>query len=375
MLNTPASELDPDPVSEQERIVDEGEDTVAISAAPHRSAKGARRSSPRPALRPPRSGLSLLAAEDLPAWDALVDASPQGSLFCKSWWQRAACGEVRVLGYFEGGQLVAGIPLYYTSRWGLRVSYMPKLTQTMGVVIAPLEGKQVTVQGRETEILDLFAARLAEEPIFVQAFHPASQNWLPFYWHGFTQTTHYTYALEDLGSMGRLWDGLAPTKRTQVRKAKRHNMRVKECDPLTVFNASMQTLARQKVACPYSLEYLQRVYDAARANDAAICMSAEDGEGRVHAAGFFAWDRKRGYYLAGGHDPDIASTGGYALLMWSLIEFAATHTAVFDFEGSMHRGIESVFRYFGARRIPYNRIVKAPRWLRIALCAAGRTSF
>jgi CelD/BcsL family acetyltransferase involved in cellulose biosynthesis len=323
--------------------------------------------------QPRKSGLSFLAAEELPRWDALVETSPQCSLFCKSWWLKAACGEAQVLGYFESGQLVAGIPLHYSRHMGLRICCMPKHTQTLGVVIAPIEGKQVTVQSRETEILDIFAARLAQETVFVQAFHPACQNWLPFYWRGFTQTTHYTYVLDNLESTGRLWDGLAQVRRTNIRKAQKWNVRVKECSPETVYNASMQTFDRQKRNCPYSLDYFCRLYDAARANDAGICMAAEDGQGRVHAASFFVWDRNRGYYLVGGHHPDLATSGGHVLLMWNLIEFASTHTEVFDFEGSMHRPIEASFRSFGSKRVPYNLIAKFPRWLRIALSATRTT--
>lgn len=324
--------------------------------------------------RSSRSGLSLLTADDLPAWDALVDEAEASSLFCKSWWLKAACGKPEVLGYFESGQLIAGIPLYHTRRMGLPLCCMPKLTQTMGVVMAPQSGKYVTVQARETEILDIFAARLAEETVFAQAFHPAIQNWLPFYWHGFTQSSHYTYVLDDLGSIEQLWNGLAHARRTNVRKARRCGVRLKECGPETVFHASTQTFGRQKQSCPYSLDYLRRLYQAAKANDAGICFAAEDSEGRVHAASFFVWDRNRGYYLAGGSDPNLASSGAPVYLMWSLIEFAAAHTSVFDFEGSMHRQIEASFRSFGARRIAYNRIVKMPRWLRVALAATGRYS-
>lgn len=336
---------------------------------------GSRRKSPRTAAQPRKSGLSLLGSGDLPAWDALVDASPQASLFCKSWWLKAACGEVRVLGYSDGNQLVAGIPLYYERHMGVRICCMPKHTQTLGVVIAPVDAKHVTVQSRETEILSVFAERLEQEPIFIQAFHPASQNWLPFYWRGFMQTTHYTYVLDNLESTSRLWDGLAPERRTNIRKAQKSNVRVKECGPEIVYNASRTTFDRQKKDCPFDLEYFCRLYDAARANNAGICMSAEDGEGRVHAASFFVWDRKRGYYIAGGHDRNLALSGGHVLLMWNLIEFAASHTRIFDFEGSMHRPVEASFRSFGGNRIAYNRISKFPRWLRVALCAAGKTSF
>lgn len=330
---------------------------------------------PHPILQKPKCGLAFLTPEEFPAWDALIDASPQGSLFCKSWWLKAACGEVRVLGYFEGGQLIAGIPIFYTRRKGLRLCCMPTLTQTMGIVIAPLKGKHITIQNHETGILDLFAERLMQESIFIQAFHPASHNWLPFYWRGFSQTTHYTYVLDDLTSVSRIWDGMGTAKRAHIRNAQKNNIKVRECSPETVFNASMQTFSRQKKACPYTLEYLYRLYDAARANDAGICMAAEDDKGRVHSAALFVWDRKRGYYLAGGHDSTLTLSGGSALLVWGLIEFAAAHTAIFDFEGSMHKSIETSFRYFGAARVAYNRIVKFPRWLRIALAASGRTSF
>ena len=330
---------------------------------------------PHGASPKPRSGLSPLLAEDLPAWDALVDASPQGSAFCKSWWLRAACGQVQILGYFESGQLIAGIPLFYTRRMGLRLCWMPLLTQTMGVVISPLRGKYVTIQSRETSILDIFAARLEQEPIFVQAFHPASQNWLPFYWRGFTQTTHYTYVLDDLESLSRIWEGLAPQRRSRIRSAQRRDLHIKECGPEIVYRAAEQTYRRQKLACPYRFEHLQRLVEAARSNGAGRCLAAEDSLGRVHAACFFVWDRKRGYYLAGGQDPALASSGAPDLLRWNLIEFASANTQIFDFEGSMHKPIEESFRSYGAKKVAYSRITKLPRWLRIAVAASGRASY
>lgn len=321
-----------------------------------------------------KSGFSILTADELPEWDALVESSTHCSIFCKSWWLNAACGEVRVLGLFNSGRLIAGIPLHYERRMGIRVCCMPRLIQTMGVVIGPLAGKKVTTETRETEILDQFADRLTKEPIFVQAFHPACQNWLPFYWRGFTQTTHYTYVLDELGSMQQIWDGLAQVRRNNIRKAREVGISVRECGPEDVFNVSTQTFSRQGKECPYELEYLRRLYQAARTKDAGVCMAAEDKSGRIHAAYFFVWDRKRGYNLAGGHNPSLAWSGGSVLLMWNLIEFAAAHTDVFDFEGSMHRQIEASFRSFGGRRVAYHRIAKVPRWLRIGLCATGRAS-
>lgn len=314
----------------------------------------------------------MLSQEELPLWDALVEDSPQCSVFAKSWWLRAACGEARVLGYFEPGRLIAGLPLYYERRFGIRMCRMPMLTQTLGVAIRPLPGKKVAREARETNILEAIAERLAQEPIFIQAFHPSIQNWLSFYWRGFTQTTHYTYVLDDLSSLPAIWDGVDKDRRGNIRKARRLGLTVKECGPEAVYHAAQASFERQGLKCPYSLEYLSRLYEAARARNAGVCMAAQDGCGKVHAAEFFAWDEKRGYRLAGGHDPALGSSGGAVLLVWTLIEFAATRTAVFDFEGSMRKPIEASFRSFGATRVGYHRIVKMPGWLRAGLSIAGR---
>lgn len=331
-----------------------------------------RADSPQRAAAPTKSGLSFLTPGELPLWDALVEESEQCSVFAKSWWLQATCGQARVLGYFEPGRVLAGIPLHYERRFGLRMCRMPSLTQTMGVAMRPLPGKQVARSARETEILDAFAEHLAQESIFMQAFHPSMQNWLPFYWRGFTETTHYTYVFEDLSSISNIWDGIEKDRRTNIRKARRIGVTVKECGPEAVYQSASASFERQKRKCPYTLEYLTRLYEAARAHDAGVCMAATDSNGKIHAAEFFVWDAKRGYRLAGGHDTALGSSGGAVLLVWSLIEFAATRTAVFDFEGSMRRPIEASFRSFGAKRVGYQRIVKMPRWLRMGLCAVGR---
>ena len=339
---------------------------------PQRTASPQRAASPLRAPAPQKSGLSLLTPGELPLWDALVEKSEQCSVFAKSWWLEAACGQPRILGYFQPGRLLAGIPLHYERRFGLKICRMPCLTQTMGVTMSPLPGKQMAQSARETEILDAFAQRLAQESVFLQAFHPSMQNWLPFYWRGFTQTTHYTYVYEDLSSISDLWDGLDKARRTNIRKARRLGLTVRECGPETVYYAASASFERQNKKCPYTLEYFSRLYEAARAQDAVVCMAAMDSGGKIHAAECMVWDAKRSYAIAGGHDTALGSSGGAVLLRWTMVEFAATRTATFDFEGSMHRPIEASFRSFGAKRVGYQRITKMPRWLRMALCAARR---
>ncbi len=106
----------------------------------------------------------------------------------------------RALAFAAGRSIrfvIAGIPLYFQHRFGLTLCRMPQLVHTWGVIMEPHYGKHATVTSREMEILVLFAKRLSKENFFLQSFHPTQLNWLPFYWNGFTQTTHFTYVLED----------------------------------------------------------------------------------------------------------------------------------------------------------------------------------
>ncbi len=57
-----------------------------------------------------------------------------------------------------------------------------------------------------------------------------------------------------------------------------------------------------------------------------------------------------------GSDPDLRSSGALSLLMHEAIQFAATVTQRFDFEGSMHEPIERFFRNFGATPKQYFQV-------------------
>jgi Acetyltransferase (GNAT) domain len=315
----------------------------------------------------PADGLRYLEQDEYPAWDSLVDASPQGNVFCRSWWLKALPGDVRVLGYFRGGYLLAGIPLYFEHRFGLTLCRVPKLVHTWGVVLQPTTGKTNTVVHRQMQILNIFAKHLAKQRFFVQYFHPSLLNWLPFYWNGFCQTTRFGYVLDDLGDMGRIWDEMNGHARSSIRKAQRMGITIVPCDSGTVAAAAEKTFRKQHVPRPYTHEYLRQLCDTANQRGSGACFAAVDSERRVHGAAFVAWDSKRAYYVAGGSDPELRASGAESLLVWHSINFISGRAAAFDFAGSMIQPIEHFFRQFGGKLVPYNRILKLPRLVRACL--------
>jgi len=317
--------------------------------------------------------MRFFTEDEFPAWDRLVDASPQGSLFCNSWWLKAAADDIRVLGYFEHGRLVAGIPLFFKKRLGMPICTMPPLTYTWGVVIENIEGKPIHQKTRQAEILDRFARHLAHQLYFVQRFHPSVSNWLPFQWQGFRQVSRVTYVIDQLYDLDLVWVGMRENLRREIRKAQKRGMTVVPCKSEVVAENLSKTYARQALSPPREeIDLLSRVFHAARQNAAGECFCAQDVEGRVHAAAMLVWDRKRAYYLAGGADPALRTSGASSLLMWHMIQFAAAHSAIFDFEGSQIPAIERFFRAFGASQVWYQEISRMPRCLRAAFLILGK---
>ncbi len=301
-----------------------------------------------------------LLPDEYPMWDRLVENSPQCSVFCRTWWLKSVCKEIRILGCFNNGHLEAGIPLHFEKRYGLTFCCMPRLTQTLGVVMEPMSGKQASIATREKELLAAIAAELSKRHTFFQAFHPSLQNWLPFYWCGFTQTTRATYVLENLKNARKLWGGIAHSVRAEIIKAKRRGITIVPCSIDTLLQLETKTFDRQQKRLPHSPDLLRRLYRAAKERNAGECFAAVDKSARPNAAGFIVWDEKRTYYLVSGGDARLRTSGATSLLAWHLIQFASEHSEIFDFEGSMLQGVERFFRRFGARQVPYNCIMKFP---------------
>jgi hypothetical protein len=118
------------------------------------------------------------------------------------------------------------------------------------------------------------------------------------------------------------------------------------------------TYQKQKLTAPYSREYARRIDEVCEKNNASGKFFAVDKSGQIHAAVYIVYDQKTAYYLFGGGDPSINNQGAHFLALWEAIKFAGKVSLSFDFEGSMHKNIESVFRGFGGVQKPYMEITR-----------------
>lgn len=302
-------------------------------------------------------------------------------LFSQAWWLDATAGEGGwdVVLVEKNDAVVASMPYVARKRYGLTIIGQPALTQTLGPWLRESGGKYSTRLAQEKERLQALIVHFPPFANYNQNWHWQMNNWLPFYWNGFSQTTRYTYILHDLTDENTLWQGLRENIRTDIKKASnRFKLRVRDDLSIDDFLAlNRMTFARQDMNLPYTEGFVRNLDQACVEKKSRKIFIAEDENGCRHAGVYIVWDKNAAYYLMGGGDPALRNSGATSLCMWEAIKFAATVSQRFDFEGSMLEPVEKFFRAFGAQQTPYftvskttSRALKLVQFLR-KLKAAG----
>lgn len=299
--------------------------------------------------------------DEVQLYDNLVDSSPQGSLFHKSWWLDAvAPNKYTILSIQKNEEILAAWPLTFKKLAGLNLIMLPQLTPKLGIMFAP--ARKIKYSEQLSQEIDLMAELLKLLPrhiFFYQRFSPEFTDWLPLYWADFKQTTRYTYVIDDLSDLDRVWENVRYSTKRKIKKAQKHGIKVVTNLGLEkLLDLNELTYKRQKLTLPYSREYVQRIDEACEKYNARKTFFAIDEADQIHAAVYIVYDQKAAYYLIGGGDPALNQSGAHFLALWEAIKFASRESQSFDFEGSMHSNIEPVFRGFGGVQKPYMEITR-----------------
>lgn len=296
-------------------------------------------------------------------------------VFMQSWWLDAACGETGwdVALVREKDVVAAALPYQLRHRGGTTLLDQPPLTQFLGPWLRPDDDKRSVNLARQKDLMLALVDALPPFGRYAQNWHSSITNWLPFYWRGFSQTTRYTYVVGELDNQETLWSNLQSSARREIRKATgRYNVRLRENPDLDDFLAlNAMTFARQGKSVPYNRDYVARLDAACVAHNCRKILIAEDEEGKAHGGAYVVWDADCAYYLLGGGNPELRTSGAASYCMWEAIKFASSVSRRFDFEGSMIEPVERFFRSFGAQQTPYFHVSKEQSRL-LSLRQAGR---
>lgn len=290
------------------------------------------------------SKLDLQPFEDLDAWDALVQRSPQGSLFCESWFAEAAREPVQRLAVMQKGTLKAGLCLPLSADG--RGVIAPDLTIYAGLLYDLDAGRQrVKRRHDEFQIAEFVAAELATrfERIELQ-LAPQVEDLRPWLWHDYHGPAGGRYQLDlryttvlDISSLqgvggsesaaqaSALFTEMETVRRYSVREAWKKGGRVEivhDSAPLIDFYRALMSAQGQPPE-EHRLQAMAGVMQGLISRGRGAIFHVLDAEGQLLYAVGYGWDERRAYYLYGAGSPARSAPWQGTLAHWVAFQYLA----------------------------------------------------
>lgn len=282
------------------------------------------------------------------------------------WWDATALHGWEQVSVEVDGQIVARWP-FVRRRVGPSISIItsPPLTNRAGPWISPGSGKQCTQYARSGELLTKLIEQLPDCHWFVQNLHSALEYWIPLHWCGFQLRAGVSYVIDDCSDPDVLHNSMSEATRRQLKKAKRQ-LAIEDIQSAQLIDLIRKTFKRQGKNMSVSSEIIESVMEASTRRKSGRAIAAVDGSGTIHSAALFVWDATQMYYLIGGGNPELRSSGAGTFALWNGLSDAGQRGLAFDFEGSMMPNIERFFRGFGARYSTYLSASRGSPFMRLA---------
>lgn len=259
----------------------------------------------------------------------------------------------------QNDKIVGFLPYYVVKKVNFKVIVPPALTPYQGVWLDYNDEQKYTNRlSFEKKVITSLISKLPKVDSFKQKFYPDYTNWLPFYWKGFSQTTRYTYILNNISNTDLLFADFRENIRREIRKAEKC-LSISVLDTMDeLYQLKVKAYQESKENYPFSLILLNKVFDYCKTNNCGELLAAKDSDGNIHSIVLYVWDATSAYYLHGVTNPDFKTSGSMSLLLWEAIKRSSLKTKSFNFEGSMIEPIERYFRAFGGTQTPYFEVSK-----------------
>ncbi len=289
-------------------------------------------------------------------WTATQEHLP---IFMQPWWMDAVCAGKEwdvLLSYNPDGTIRAALPYLIRKKWHMRWIVMPQETQIGGIWLAQngglIEGTEDAIDIRA--ICDDFVEQLkALKLSYYYQHYPIASKAVPVMKAlGFRTRERVTYRIEDLHDLDAVIAAFSKNKKRQLQKAlSLHAERGMSAEEFHQTHRYFLGLQHKQIT--YTREFLLVLDRKTRRNNQAEVITIRNADGVVYAAAYLVWDKHNMYYLMPCFNPMHKDSGASALLVLEALKLAREKGVIFDFEGSMVRGIANHYRQFGSKPATY----------------------
>ncbi len=284
-------------------------------------------------------------------------------IFSQYWWLDAVCGSNNwdVILVEKNGEILASMPYHFKKKYFFKVILMPMLSQNMGIFFK--YGKNFSYKKKlifEEECFNKILSQLPSTSLFFQKFHYSITNWLPMYWHNYRQTTNYTYIIKNIKDIDNVLANFSKLKWKEVKRANRDNIKITfDVGVDEFYEHHRNTLKSQGKSISYPKDILKNIVENTQELNKGRILAMRDSSGELLSCMLVVWDTKSAYSLISSISNKCRERRITAFLFYEAIKYASKYVDIFDFEGSMIKGVAHSFRHFGAIQTPYFKITKA----------------
>ena len=284
------------------------------------------------------------------------------SVFCYPWWLDAVSGSENWDAAIcdLNGKVMGVLPYTLQNYRGFNLSVLPQLTQKLGPILSfPTDISHRRKLSLEKEILDILIRKLPTFHLFRQTCDYDIQNWLPFYWHGFKQTTQYTYVVRNIQNENEVLMRFSKSKRKEVRRSQNvlnveHHFNYSE-----FYDFHEYCLSAEGKKISYDKALLARLCQTdtmSKHHNFIVIRDASNDQ--LLCALFLVSDARTTYNLISAIRPVTKTSGASSLAVYEALKLAMVRGNDFDFEGSMLQNVEHSFRQFGGIQQPLQQVEK-----------------
>lgn len=293
-----------------------------------------------------------LEKDEYAEWDSFVEKSPQGTVFHKtSWLKSYGDFEFRIIACVHGENIVAGIPLTYTKRFGIKFALNPLFTPYLGVIFRESNQKYNIRLSFEKELSKVMA-KIAKDvaPYVRYKFHYNFLDPLPFLYAGFSVRPRYNYVLDLNEDLNAILGNMEKDNRNRITRALKYGLELSEASPTEMAELICQSFERKNRTPPISKKAYERYLESFHETNTVKSIIVKDKDDLL-AGGTIAYDSHSAYYLLGGFVPESKYKGTGPLAIWTLIRNAKEVLGLkeFDFLGVLNENIERFYRGFGGK--------------------------
>lgn len=315
----------------------------------------------------------VISFKELPIqkWNDLINDSAESSIFGLSWYLEIVSPNAQFILIFEEEELIAGMPFDLKEKYLLKYSLQTIFSQHTGIFIRNRAFKSTQhLYKFKQEIVETIIKNIPKNiSLFQQNFSPKFDFEQAFHWHGFSISTRFTHYLDLNQSFGEFKKALSKGTKYNLKQAEKSAISIEKSTNFQEIKEILQQIARntsekssvlnevRNLTKNGKAELLIKIVESAEKNNAGKFFLAKH-ENKTVGYGIFLAHQEKITYLSGFTLPKFRKSGVSTKLLVHVIEDSLEKFDIFDFEGSMQKGIGEFFRSLGGVPVRYSSIVK-----------------